>query len=97
MMNACPLCLRELDENPDKHHLIPKTFKGSDTVTIHRVCHRAIHATFTERELLHHYNTIDKLLESDIMRKFVDWVKKKPIDFYISIDETKERKSKRRQ
>jgi len=48
----CPLCKRPLPEKHNKHHLVPKTFKGKETVLLHRICHRQIHANFTERELL---------------------------------------------
>jgi len=64
-MNSCPLCNRTLAEKPSKHHLIPRTFKGRDIVLLHRVCHRQIHATFTERELLNYYHTIERILENE--------------------------------
>lgn len=93
----CPICDRLLgEENIDKHHLIPKTFKGKDVVTLHRICHRKIHATFTERELLNYYHTIDRLREHSEIEKFVTWVKKKPSEFYDGSEETNRRKAKRR-
>jgi hypothetical protein len=93
----CPLCKRQLGlKNVDEHHLVPKTFKGRETVTLHRICHRKIHATFTERELLNHYNTLEKLLEHDHIRSFVSWVARKPPEYYDGSKETAERKSKRR-
>jgi hypothetical protein len=79
---TCPLCSRELGNDVNKHHLIPKTFKGKDTVTLHRICHRKIHSVFTERELLKHYHTIERLLEHEEIQKFVSWVSKKDPDFY---------------
>ena len=93
----CPICKRELGSvNVDEHHLIPKTFKGKDTITLHKICHRKIHATFTERELLNYYFTIDRILENEHIQAFVKWVSKKPSDFYDSTKDTSERKSKRR-
>lgn len=49
--NKCPLCDRELINGGsiDEHHLIPKSHKGKEKVTLHKVCHRALHATFTEK------------------------------------------------
>jgi hypothetical protein len=94
---VCSICGRLLgDVMVDEHHLIPKTFKGKETITLHKVCHRMIHATFSERELQKYYHTIERLLSDEKMQRFVEWVKKKPLDFYISIDDTVERKSKRR-
>ena len=84
----CELCKRELVPGPtiDEHHLIPrlKGGKNGPKVTIHKVCHRFIHATFTEAELARTYNTIEKLLEHDAVQKFVKWVAKKPAMFYDS-------------
>jgi hypothetical protein len=97
MTEKCPVCNRELgDVLIDKHHLIPKTFGGKDTFPIHKVCHRKIHATFTERELLNFYNTFERINAHPEIGKFVNWVKNKPIDFYSGSDETSNRKNKRR-
>lgn len=97
-MSICPICGRPFG-NPDLvdfHHLIPKTFKGKEGVDLHKICHRKIHATFTERELLHHYHTIERILEHEEIQKFVKWVQKKDIDFYNKNDETNVRYGKRR-
>lgn len=93
----CSICKRELgDVRISEHHLIPKAFKGSETILIHDVCHQKIHATFSERELLHYYHTVERLVEHDEIIKFIKWVAKKPIDFYDRNDETHHRKNKRR-
>lgn len=79
----CPLCGRVLGEaNIDRHHLVPKTFKGKEQFPIHKICHRKIHSAFTERELLQTYHTWDALRSHDEIRTFIDWVAKKPSDFY---------------
>jgi hypothetical protein len=80
----CPLCCRKLIPGPgvNEHHLVPKSHAGSATVTIHRVCHNAIHAAFTEAELARHYHTIERLRDSEPIRRFVAWVKKRPAEFY---------------
>jgi len=94
---SCPLCNRELGtKNVDEHHLVPKTFKGKVTVRLHKICHRKIHATFTERELLNTYNTIEALLGHETIQTFVKWVSKKDPGFYDGSKETVERKGKRR-
>jgi hypothetical protein len=37
----CPLCGRVLGTvNIDRHHLVPKTFKGREQFPIHKICHR---------------------------------------------------------
>lgn len=95
-INSCPLCGRILGTvNVEEHHLIPKTFKGTETVDIHKICHRTIHATFTERELEKDFNTIAKILTHPAILKFVKWVKSKPPEYYDCTKETKVRKGKR--
>lgn len=93
----CPICNRELiPENTESHHLIPKTFKGRDTIDIHRMCHQKIHATFSERDLLQYYHTAERIAEHEEIQKFIKWISKKPPEFYDKNDDTQERKRKRR-
>ena len=63
---------------------------------LHKVCHAKIHSVFTESELARVYNTIEKLLEHPDIQKFVEWVKKKPPEFYESSKEANGKKRKRR-
>ena len=80
---CCPLCGRELGTvNIDRHHLVPKRFKGKEQFPIHKICHRKIHSAFTERELLRSYHTWEALRGHEEIRAFIDWVAKKPPDFY---------------
>ena len=96
MTDICCICHRPLgDVHIEEHHLLPKTFKGRDTVPIHKVCHQKIHATFAERELLNYYHTADRIREHEQMQKFIKWVKNKPLDYYDKNDDTKDRKRKR--
>jgi 5-methylcytosine-specific restriction endonuclease McrA len=80
---SCPLCGRPLGTvNIDRHHLIPKTFKGKDQYPIHKICHRKIHSAFTERELLRTYHTWEGLREHEDIQAFIAWVARKPPGFY---------------
>jgi hypothetical protein len=92
----CPLCKRPLGTYYNKHHLIPKTFKGKETVDIHRICHDKIHSVFTERELKQQYNTIEKLLEHEEIQKFVRWLANKDPDFYERHRDMDARRRKRK-
>ncbi len=79
----CPLCGRAIPETQkDAHHFIPKSRGGTQTEYLHRICHRQIHALFTEAELARQYNNVEALLSHPEMVRFVDWVKTKPEDFY---------------
>lgn len=60
--DTCQLCLRPIPKSQrDAHHLVPKSRGGVDTVMLHRLCHRQIHAFLTENQLAKHYSTIDSL------------------------------------
>lgn len=81
--DQCPLCGRMLGtENIDRHHLIPRTFKGKEQFPIHKICHRKIHSVLTERELLQQYHSWDALRDHEEIRAFIDWVANKPPGFY---------------
>jgi len=80
----CPICGRELIAGPsvNEHHLIPRSRKGKETITLHRICHSKIHSLFSEKELAMEYNTADKLRAHPEMQKFIKWVRKKDPEFY---------------
>ena len=98
MNKLCPICNRKiLHYDESKHHLIPKCKKGTytETVILHRICHNKIHATFSENELSTFYNTIERLIEHDDIKKFIKWIRKKPTEFYQKTKFSNERKFKR--
>ncbi|WP_194715645.1 HNH endonuclease family protein [Noviherbaspirillum soli] len=84
MLPPCPLCGRAMVPGPslNEHHMVPKSHRGRDTVTMHRICHSKIHSVFSERELATYYHTIERLLERDEIRKFVGWVRKKDPEYF---------------
>lgn len=82
-MAICPLCNRPIPASQvDAHHLVPKSKGGRATEYLHRICHRHIHAHFTERELADSFSTIEALLAMPEIQKFVAWVKTKPPEYY---------------
>lgn len=93
----CPLCDRDLIDGPsvDEHHLIPRTFKGRETITLHTICHQKIHSVFTERELLRYYHTVERILENEEIQTFVKWVAGKDPEWYSSHRDTKTRRKRR--
>ncbi len=79
---VCPLCERVIPlSQRDAHHLVPKSKGGKQTAYLHRICHRQVHALFTETELARHFNSVDALLANPDIALFVAWVKTKPDDF----------------
>ena len=80
---TCPLCERPIPPaQRDAHHLVPRMKGGKLTVAMHRICHRQVHALFSETELARDFSTPQALLASAEIRKFVEWVRTKPDDFY---------------
>ena len=79
----CPICKRPIpDSQKDAHHLIPKSKGGKTTEYLHRICHRQIHALFTESELANQFNNAAALEEHPEMQRFIQWVKSKPDHFF---------------
>ncbi len=97
-LGECPLCKRQMikDKNVDKHHLIPKCKGGKETKYMHKICHQKIHSVFTEKQLARDYNSVEMLLTNQEIQKFVEWVKKKPEDFYDTNRDTNNRNKKRK-
>lgn len=81
----CPLCLRPIPEGVPQslHHLVPKLKGGKrgETVLLHHICHKEIHARFTEAELARRYFTIEAIRQEGRMEGFLDWVAKRPPGF----------------
>lgn len=93
----CEICGRPMvaGSTVNEHHLVPKTYKGKDTITIHIVCHTKIHSLFTEKELAAHYHTVERLRDHPEMAKFIKWIRKKDPEFRTR-NETSKSKRRRR-
>lgn len=79
---TCWLCERPLGRNVQQHHPVPKAKKGRETVSVHPICHRAIHANFTNAQLMRMGDDREALLENETLGRFVEWIKDKPPDFH---------------
>ena len=79
----CPISLREIPpDQQEAHHLIPKSKGGRATEYLHKICHRQIHALFTDTQLAAKFNTAEAILQDPAMQKFIRWVETKPNAFY---------------
>ena len=65
----------------DEHHWVPKSEGGRETGYLHRICHRALHARFSERELARDYFTPERVRADPYMAKFIRWVRKRPAEY----------------
>ena len=63
------------------HHLVPRTYKGTETVAMHQICHAKIHSVLSEKELRDHYHTIDRLRSHPEITRFIKWIARKPPTF----------------
>ena len=63
---------------------MPKSRGGRETVPVHPICHRTIHATLTNKELERSYATPEALRAHPEIAKFVVWVQKKDPDFHAA-------------
>lgn len=79
---TCWLCERPLGAKVQLHHLVPKAKGGRQTVPLHPIWHRAIHANFSNAELARKGGDRKHLLASEPIARFVEWVKGKPPDFH---------------
>jgi hypothetical protein len=79
---ACALCERSLGARIEWHHVVPKSEGGRDTVPLHPICHRTIHATVSNAGLARLYPTLELLREREDIRRFVAWIADKPPDFH---------------
>jgi 5-methylcytosine-specific restriction endonuclease McrA len=83
-LGCCPLCARPLvaGRSVDEHHLVPKSQGGRQTTTVHRICHRKIHATLSEKELARDFATWPALQAHPEIASFISWVQKKAPEYY---------------
>ncbi|WP_347301869.1 HNH endonuclease [Croceibacterium sp. TMG7-5b_MA50] len=79
---ACWLCGRSLGSRVQQHHTVPKSKGGRATVPLHPICHKAIHANFTNAQLARIGADHGSLLENADIAAFVRWVAGKPPDFH---------------
>ena len=78
---GCALCGRLLGQRVERHHVVPKSEGGTQTVPVHPICYRTIHAFVANRDLASSYATMDRLRERDDIRQYLRWIAGKPPDF----------------
>ncbi|AWW75286.1 HNH endonuclease [Erythrobacter sp. KY5] len=79
---TCWLCGRGFESRLQWHHPVPKSKKGRDTVPVHPICHKTIHANFTNAELARIGDDPEALCDNPAIAKFVRWIANKPPDFH---------------
>ena len=79
---SCWLCRRPLGRKVEWHHPKPKSRGGRDTVPVHPICHRTIHASFTNAELARFESEGQPLSAHPKLERFLGWIARKPPDFH---------------
>ena len=79
---ACALCDRPLGRRVEWHHAVPKSEGGRDTVPVHPICHRAIHAAIGNHALALTGGDMALLRAEPTLARFVAWIADKPADFH---------------
>lgn len=79
---ACWLCGRPLGRRVEWHHPFPKSRGGRETVPVHPICHRALHARFTNKELAAMAESGARPAEDPEIARFLAWIAAKPADFH---------------
>jgi hypothetical protein len=78
----CWLCHRPLGSRVEWHHPVPKAKGGREVVGLHPICHRAIHARFSNARLARIGADRPALMADAGLAEFVAWVAGKPPDFH---------------
>jgi 5-methylcytosine-specific restriction endonuclease McrA len=77
----CALCARLLGLRTEWHHVVPRSEGGRDTVPVHAICHRAIHATLSNAELAR-AETLEAIRSHPAIARFIAWIADKPVNFH---------------
>ena len=77
----CWLCARLLGRRVEWHHPLPKSRGGRQVVPLHPICHRTIHANFSNAELAR-AGEAEALRTHPAVATFLRWIAGKPSDFH---------------
>jgi hypothetical protein len=87
-IGECEVCGRPMVEGAsvDIHHWVPqaKGGKRGPATTIHRMCHNKIHSVWKESELAKVYNNPASIRNAPEMQEFLQWIARKPPEFYLT-------------
>ena len=78
---VCALCHRPLGTRTEWHHVVPKSEGGRETVPLHPICHRTIHAA-ADNATLARLGDLGPVRALPPLARFLKWVANKPPDFH---------------
>jgi len=90
---VCPVCKRNTPYKfQEKHHLVPKSKKGKDTVLVCINCGDMLHKLISNKEMKTMYNTVEVINSHPDVIKWAKWVSKKPDSFRVTMANKKRRR-----
>lgn len=93
MADQCALCWHEYERNElTKHHTVPKSRGGTETVLLCKPCHRQVHATFSEKELERSYGTVELLAAAEELQPFLAFIRKRKPTKRVRVSTSKRRR-----
>jgi hypothetical protein len=92
-LDPCPLCERP-NYHPTDHHLTPKCRGGKVTATLCRDCHRAIHVTFSNKQLEREFNNVDALMANEKFARMVHYIAKQDGRVKMTINREQRRRGR---
>ncbi|KHS48379.1 MULTISPECIES: HNH endonuclease family protein [Novosphingobium] len=82
LAKPCWLCGRRLGKRVEFHHPVPKSRGGRQTEAVHPICHRTLHATFSNGELGRFGADREALIANPDIARFLVWIADKDPDFH---------------
>jgi len=90
---SCKICGRMTPpEYVEKHHLVPKSRKGKETILVCRNCGSQVHMLFSNKEMERMYNNLDAILADERIQKWIKWIRNRPNDFRVCMKTKKRRR-----
>ena len=78
----CWLCTRPLGKRVEWHHPVPKSRGGRERQPIHPICHRALHARFSNAELEQIGDAPGTFRADEVIARFLARIANKDPDFH---------------
>ncbi|WP_265569861.1 HNH endonuclease [Sphingomicrobium nitratireducens] len=78
----CWLCGRPLGHRVEWHHPVPRSQGGRETVPLHAICHRTLHASLDNKALAAFGDDRAALVRDGAIARFLRWIANKPPDFH---------------
>lgn len=75
--SSCALCGRQVSRL-SRHHLVPKSEGGAETVALCQACHVTLHKFFTNRTLARQKCTLEALQQDPDIQRYLAWIRKQP-------------------